>query len=151
MALNSQSKEKPRKPMSSSFNDPIAELLTKIRNAKSAQHCHVDISMSKIKLSILEILKDKGFIQSFMKHSDINAPQKGYIRVFLRYNKARQSVINGLKRESKSGLRKYIGSQDIPRPFNGMGIAILTTHMGILEGEVARNHKVGGEIICTVW
>lgn len=146
MAFNSQNAAKRKKRISSSFNDPIAELLTKIRNAKTAQHCHVDISLSKAKLTILQILKDKGFIQNFQTHPDVS-----YIRVFLRYTKARESVINGLKRESTSGLRKYIGVQDIPRVFNGMGIAILTTNKGILEGEAAKNLKVGGEILCTVW
>ncbi len=151
MAFNSQEKAKKKKPMSSSFNDPIAELLTKIRNAQSAKHMHVDISLSNVKLSIVQILKDKGFIQSFSKDLVKDAPQESRIRVYLRYNKDRESVINGLKRESSSGLRKYIGYRDIPRPFNRMGIAILTTPQGILDGENARNLKVGGEIICTVW
>jgi small subunit ribosomal protein S8 len=150
MTFSSQEKVKKKKPMSSSFNDPIAELLTKIRNASRAQHCHVDISHSKIKVQILEIMKENGFIHSFMKHVDPN-PAMGTIRVFLRYTKARESVIHGLKRESTSGLRRYIGWRDIPRPFNKMGIAILTTPKGIKDGEHARNLKTGGELICTVW
>jgi small subunit ribosomal protein S8 len=134
------------KGMSTSFNDPIAELLTKIRNAKTAQHCHVDINLSNSKLRILEILKEKGFIENFLTNTEMK-----YVRIFLRYTKNRESVIRGLKRESTSGLRRYIGYREIPRVFNGMGIAILTTPKGILEGEAARNLKAGGEIMCTVW
>lgn len=128
------------------FNDPIAELLTKIRNAKGAQHRYVDLSFSKIKVKILEILKGHGFIENFLVNEE-----KYKIRVFLRYTKTRESVINGLDRISKSGLRRYIGYEDIPRVFNGMGIAILTTPKGVVDGETARNLKVGGELLCTVW
>ena len=128
------------------FNDPIAELLTKIRNAKGAQHRYVDLSFSRIKVEILGILKSHGFIENFL----VNAEQYK-VRVFLRYTKARESVINGLTRISKNGLRRYIGYADIPRVFNGMGLAILSTPKGVLDGETARNLKVGGEILCTVW
>src|SRR5579872_6794308 len=114
------------------FNDPIAELLTKIRNAKGAQHRYVDLSSSKIKVKILEILKNHGFIENFL----INE-QKFKIRVFLRYTKTRESVINGLTRVSKSGLRRYIGYDRIPRVFNGMGVAIVSTPKGVLDGETA--------------
>lgn len=128
------------------FNDPIAELLTKIRNAKGAQHRYVDLSFSKIKVKILEILKNHGFIENFLVNEE-----KFKIRVFLRYTKTRESVINGLTRVSKSGLRRYIGYDRIPRVFNGMGVAIVSTPKGVLDGETARNLKVGGEILCTVW
>jgi small subunit ribosomal protein S8 len=128
------------------FNDPIAELLTKIRNAKGAQHRYVDMSFSKIKVKILEILRGHGFIENFLVNEESYK-----IRVFLRYTKARESVINGLDRISKSGLRRYIGYEDIPRVFNGMGIAIMTTPKGVVDGETARNLKVGGELLCTVW
>ncbi|MDE3045840.1 MAG: 30S ribosomal protein S8 [Verrucomicrobiota bacterium] len=128
------------------FNDPIAELLTKIRNAKDAQHRYVDLSFSKIKVKILEMLKSHGFIENFLVN------EKDFkIRVFLRYTKGRESVIQNLKRESTSGLRQYIGYREIPRVFNGMGLAILSTPQGILDGETARNLKVGGELVCTVW
>jgi small subunit ribosomal protein S8 len=129
-----------------SFNDPIAELLTKMRNAKSAQHRHVDVSHSKIKVRILEILKHHGFIENFL----VNEEQHK-MRIFLRYTKTRDSVIHGLDRESTGGLRRYIGYNDIPRVFNGMGIAILSTPKGVIDGETARNLKVGGELLCTVW
>lgn len=128
------------------FNDPIAELLTKIRNAKGAQHRYVDLGFSKIKVKILDILKGQGFIENFLVNEE-----KHKIRVFLRYTKGRESVIHGLTRVSKSGLRRYIGYLDIPRVFNGMGIAILSTPKGVMDGETARNLKVGGELLCTVW
>lgn len=128
------------------FNDPIAELLTKIRNAKNAQHRHVDLSSSKIKVKILEILREHGFIENFLVNEE-----KYKIRVFLRYTRARESVIRGLTRISTCGLRQYIGHTEIPRVFNGMGIAIVSTPKGVLDGETARNLKVGGELLCTVW
>lgn len=129
-----------------SFNDPIAELLTKIRNAKDAQHRFVDMSYSKIKVNILDLLKTHGFIENFL----VNQEQHK-IRVFLRYTKERGSVISDLKRESKVGRRYYIGYNRIPRVFNGMGVAILSTPQGVIDGETARNLKVGGELLCTVW
>ena len=128
------------------FNDPIAELLTKIRNAKGARHRYVDMSFSKMKVKILEILKNHGFIENFLVNEE-----KFKIRVFLRYTKQRESVIHGLDRESTSGLRVYIGCERIPRVFNGMGIAIMSTNKGVMDGETARNLKVGGELLCTVW
>lgn len=128
------------------FNDPIAELLTKIRNAKGAQHRYVDLGFSKIKVQILNIMKSHGFIENFLVNEETRK-----IRVFLRYTKTRESVIHGLTRISKSGLRRYIGYSNIPNVFNGMGIAILSTPQGVVDGETARNLKVGGELLCTVW
>lgn len=128
------------------FNDPIAELLTKIRNAKGAQHRYVDMSHSKIKVKLLEIMKNHGFIENFLTDEEQHK-----IRVFLRYNRERESVLKGLTRESTCGLRQYIGYNEIPRVFNGMGLAILTTSKGVMDGETARNLKVGGELLCTIW
>lgn len=128
------------------FNDPIAELLTKIRNAKDAKHRYVDLSFSKNKVKILEILKSHGFIENFLVNEE-----KFQTRVFLRYNKTREPVIRGLTRVSKCGLRRYVGYRDIPKVFNGMGVAIVSTPKGIVDGETARNLKVGGELVCTVW
>ncbi len=128
------------------FNDPIAELLTKIRNAKGAQHRYVDLSYSKMKVKILDILKAHGFIENFLVNEE-----KFKIRVFLRYTKTRESVIHGLTRVSKCGLRRYIGYSKIPNVFNGMGIAIMSTPKGVVDGETAKNLKVGGELLCTVW
>jgi len=128
------------------FNDPIAELLTKIRNAKNVHHRYVDMSHSKIKVRILEILKHHGFIENFLVNEEARK-----MRIFLRYTKNRESVIRGLERISKCGIRQYLSYRDIPRVFNDLGIAILTTPKGVVDGETARNLKVGGELICTVW
>ncbi len=114
------------------FNDPIAELLTKMRNAKDAKHRYVDFGFSKIKVKILEILKGHGFIENFL----VNVEQRK-VRVFLRYTKGRIPVLNGLTRVSKCGLRQYIGYSGIPKVFNGMGIAILSTPKGVVDGETA--------------
>lgn len=129
-----------------SFNDPIAELLTKIRNAKSAQHRYVDLSFSKNKVKILDLLRNHGFIENFLVNED-----QFKIRIFLRYTKERRSVIQDLQRVSTSGMRRYVGYKDIPRVFNGMGMCIISTPNGIIDGETARNLKVGGELLCTVW
>ena len=129
-----------------SFNDPIAELLTKIRNAKDAQHRFVDMSLSKMRVKILNLLKNHGFIDNYLVDE-----KRHKMRIFLRYTKERGSVILGLKRESKCGCRRYLGYQEIPRVFNGMGIAIMSTSQGVMDGESARKLKVGGEFLCTVW
>lgn len=129
-----------------SFNDPIAELLTKIRNAKDAKHRYVDLGFSKIKVKILENMKHHGFIENFL-HDE----KQFKIRIFLKYTKTRESVIHNLQRVSTSGSRKYVKSQEIPRPFNGLGLTILSTPQGVLDGETARNLKVGGELLCTIW
>lgn len=128
------------------FNDPIAELLTKIRNAKSAQHRYVDLSFSKNKVKILDLLKNHGFIENFLVNEE-----QFKIRVFLRYTKERTSVIRDLQRISTSGVRRYVGYRDIPRVFNGMGICVISTPQGILDGETARSLKLGGELLCQVW
>ena len=129
-----------------SFNDPIAELLTKIRNAKTAKHRYVDLSFSKNKVKILDLLRNHGFIENFLVNED-----QFKVRVFLRYTKDRHSVIMNLKRISTSGIRRYVGYKDIPRVFNGMGLCIISTSKGIVDGETARNLKLGGELLCTVW
>ncbi|MEL7432014.1 MAG: 30S ribosomal protein S8 [Chlamydiota bacterium] len=128
-----------------SFNDPIAETLTKIRNASRAQHRFVDMLLSKARLQVLEILKRKGYINNILVDRS-----KNRMRVFLKYN-ARRSIIRGLKRVSKPGRRKFVGAKDIPYVFNGIGIAIVSTSKGVLEGEEARKLSVGGEVWCYVW
>jgi len=128
------------------FNDPISEMLTKLRNAKDAQHRYVDLRSSKMILQILEIMKRHGFVENFLVNGELKK-----IRVFLRYTKNRKSVIHGLRRVSSPGLRQYIGYQEIPNIMNGMGLAVLTSSKGVLDGETARNLKVGGELLCTIW
>lgn len=129
-----------------SFNDPIAELLTKIRNAKQAKHRFVDLIFSKNKVKILDLLKHHGFIESFLVNEE-----QFKMRVFLRYTKERLSVISDLRRVSTPGVRRYVGYREIPRVFHGMGVCILSTPKGILDGETARNLKIGGELLCMVW
>ena|SRR3990167_5411164 len=129
-----------------SFNDPIAELLTKIRNAKSAQHRYVDLSFSKNKVKLLEILRNHGWIENFLVNEE-----HFKMRVFLRYTKDRKSIIHDLQRVSSPGLRRYIGYKEIPKVFNGMGLCVVSTPKGIVDGETARSLKVGGEILCMVW
>ena len=128
-------------------SDTVADLLTRIRNAKDAKHKYVDVKLSKLNQSIIDVLKEKGYVTSFLVNE-----KKRQIRIFLKYIKnSRDNVIYGLKRVSKPGLRSYVGYQDIPRVFSGLGIAILSTPTGVIEGEKARELKTGGELLCLVW
>ncbi|MDJ0651568.1 MAG: 30S ribosomal protein S8 [Simkaniaceae bacterium] len=128
-------------------SDTIADLLTRIRNAKDAKHKYVDVKLSKLNQSIIDVLKQQGYVTSFLVNE-----KKRQIRIFLKYIKnSRDSVIHGLKRVSKPGLRSYVGYQDIPRVFSSLGIAILSTPAGVVEGEKARELKIGGELLCLVW
>ncbi len=127
-------------------NDPIADLLTRIRNAKSAQHRFVDASLSKMNGSIAKILKDNGFIENFLTNEKTHK-----IRIFLKYTKNRESVIHGLKRVSSPGLRKYVPYTRIPKIFGGIGCAVLSTSKGVVDNAAARDLKVGGELLCYVW
>jgi small subunit ribosomal protein S8 len=129
------------------ISDTVADLLTRIRNAKDAKHKYVDVQFSKLNQSIVNVLKEKGYITHFLVNE-----KKRQIRVFLKYIKnTRDNVIHGLKRVSKPGLRSYVGYKDIPRVFSGLGITILSTPAGVLEGENARELKTGGEVLCHVW
>jgi len=128
-----------------SFNDPIAEFLTKIRNAQKAQHKFVDIPISKMKLSIANIMKDKGFIENFL----VNEKNRK-MRIFLKYAK-RRSIIRNLRRISSPGRRIYASLNNIPKVLGGIGVAILSTSHGILDDETARKNKIGGEVLCYIW
>lgn len=131
------------------ISDPIADFLTRIRNATKAQHRYVDVSWSRMKQNIADILKTHGFIESYLvKHDD---KQRGTMRLFLKYTEGRLPVIQGIKRVSKPGLRRYVGHQDIPRFYGGLGLSILSTSSGIMAGFDATNKKVGGELLCLVW
>ena len=129
-------------------SDQIADFLTRMRNANMAGHRYVDVNFSKMNQNIAQVLKDQSFIDQFLVKHEGN---KGTIRLFLRYAGLRKPLIRGLKRVSNPGLRKYIGYQEIPRVFNGMGISILSTSQGVLVGEEARKRKLGGELLCYVW
>ena len=131
------------------ISDPIADFLTRIRNATRAQHRFVDVDWSVMKQNIAEILKTYGFIDNLLiKHV---SKQRGTIRVFLKYTQGRQPVIQGIKRMSKPGLRRYVGHQDIPHFYGGLGLSILSTSNGVMAGYEASTKKVGGELLCLVW
>lgn len=131
------------------MSDPIADMLTRVRNAAMARHKRVDIPASKIKLEIARILQKERFIGNYKYLADIG--HQGVIRVYLKYTPEEEPVINGLERVSKPGLRRYCGSQGVPRVFGGMGVSILSTSRGIMTGQEARKVGVGGEILCNVW
>ncbi len=129
------------------LSDTVADLLTRIRNAKDAKHKYVDVQSSKLNKAIVNVLQEKGYVSNSLVNE-----KNHKIRVFLRYAKrSRDSVIKGLKRISKPGVRKYIGYKEIPSVFSGLGIAVLSTPSGILDGEKAKELKVGGELLCLVW
>ena len=129
--------------------DPIADFLTRIRNANSAGLRVVEIPASKLKLEMTKILFDQGYILSY-KNEDNNA--QGTIKIALKYDPiTKDPVIKKLQRASKPGLRKYTGSVDIPRVLNGLGIAIMSTSIGVLTGNQARRANVGGEVLCYVY
>ncbi|MDR3624054.1 MAG: 30S ribosomal protein S8 [Chlamydiales bacterium] len=132
----------------SSTNDPISDLLTRIRNAVLARHRYVDILNSRMAKSIVAILKEQGFIENFMVKED---NKQGVIRVLLKYTEGRRSVINGLRRISKPGLRKYVNHAAIPLVCGGLGISIVSTSKGVLAGHIARKDRAGGELLCYVW
>lgn len=129
-----------------SLNDPIADLLTRVRNGQMAKLRFVDVLFSKMALNILEVLKEQGFVHSFGENED-----RRTIRVNLKYTENREPVIQGIKRASTPGVRRYVGSKKIPYVFRGLGISILTTSKGVMTGHQAKKQNIGGEILCYVW
>jgi small subunit ribosomal protein S8 len=133
------------------MTDPVADMLTRIRNALMAGHTSVVVPSSKLKLAMLSILKEQGFVQNYDVIPDHPQPQ---VRIWLRYvgeRKERRSVISGLKRISKPGCRIYVGHDEIPWVMSGLGIAILSTPKGVMTDRQARKVGVGGEVMCYVW
>lgn len=130
------------------MSDPIADMLTRIRNANVVRHETVELPASKIKKQIADILKREGFIRDAEYIED---SKQGIIRIFLKYGQNNERVITGLKRISKPGLRVYTGSSEIPRVLGGLGIAIISTSKGIMTDKEARQGKTGGEVVCYVW
>jgi len=130
--------------------DPIADLLTRIRNACMARRDHVDVPMSKIVLEIAKILQQEGFVSDFQQIPD---QMQGMIRIGLRYqDRGRiKALISGLRRVSKPGLRVYAKADDLPRVLRGVGVAIISTSQGVLTDREARKRHVGGEVLCHVW
>ena len=130
------------------LTDPVADFLTRIRNAMRARHQKLDVPASKLKAEIARILKEEGYIANY-KPTEENGMK--VIRVYLKYTASNESVIRDLKRISRPGCRFYQGKDDIRRVQNGLGIAILTTPKGVMTGRQARREGVGGELLCEVW
>ena len=128
--------------------DPIADMLTRIRNANSAKHKTVDIPASKMKTAIAEILFKEGYIKSFEL---INNENQGIIRITLKYDEKGARVIDGIKRISKPGLRVYAGKEELPRVLNGLGTAIISTSKGLKTDKEAREAGIGGEVLAYIW
>ncbi len=131
------------------ISDPIADLLTRLRNASLARHRFVEVPKSKMKQSIVELLKEMGYIQGFLVKDDPNG--QGMIRVYLKYREGRLPMLQGSKRISSPGCRRYVDHKSIPRVRSGLGRAILSTSKGIMADYKAREHGVGGEVLCYVW
>ncbi|RNC69354.1 MAG: 30S ribosomal protein S8 [Desulfuromonadales bacterium] len=131
-----------------SMTDPIADMLTRIRNANMAKLQKVDIPSSNLKVNLANVLKSEGFVKNYKVIAD---NKQGVLRVYLKYIDDKDSVISEIKRVSKPGGRVYVSSDKIPSVKNGMGIAVLSTSKGIITDKVAREAGVGGEVICTVW
>ena len=130
------------------MTDPIADMLTRIRNAKMASHSTVDMPSSLGKVNIAKVLKSEGFIKNYKVLED---KKQGVIRIFIKYDENGDSVIEGIKRVSKPGCRIYAKSKNIPSVLNGYGINILSTSKGVITDHQAREMSVGGEILCSVW
>lgn len=129
--------------------DPLADFLTRIRNASIAKRRYADVGWSKMKESLAVLLKEQGFIDNYLVKKEPNG--RGVIRVFLKYSLGRNPVIKGLKRVSRPGLRKYVRHIDIPQFYGGLGVSIVSTSQGVMTGKEAAEKKIGGELLCLVW
>ena len=130
------------------ITDPVADMLTRIRNANTAKHESVDVPASNLKKAIAKILLDEGYIKSYEVVED---GTQGVIRIQLRYLAGKEKVISGLRRVSKPGLRVYAGADELPRVLKGLGIAIISTSKGVMTDKAARANHVGGEVLAFVW
>lgn len=130
------------------MTDPIADMLTRIRNSNDARHDSVDIPASNVKKEIAQILLDEGFIKGF---DYIEDNKQGIIRIDLKYGQSKEKVISGIKRISKPGLRVQVKSDDVPRVLGGLGMAIISTSSGMMTDKDARKNAIGGEVLCYVW
>ena len=131
-----------------SMTDPIADMLTRIRNASSAKHPKVDVPASRLKREVARVLAESRFIDNF---AFIEDGKQGILRLYLRYDQNDNSIIRGLERASKPGLRHYASKADIPRVLRGLGIAIISTSKGVMTDKQARMNGIGGEVLCSVW
>ena len=130
------------------ITDPVADMLTRIRNANTAKHESVDVPASNLKKAIAQILLDEGYIKSF---EIVDDGTQGIIRIQLKYLAGKEKVISGLRRVSKPGLRVYAGADELPRVLKGLGIAIISTSKGVITDKKARANHVGGEVLAFVW
>ena len=130
------------------ITDPIADMLTRIRNANNAKHDVVEVPASNMKKSIAQILMDEGYIKNFQL---VDGDTQGIIRITLKYNAGKEKVISGLKRVSKPGLRVYAGADELPKVLRGLGIAIVSTSKGVMTDKKAREAHVGGEVLAFIW
>ncbi len=133
-----------------SVNDPIADMLTRIRNAVTSRHDSVLMPASKVKVAIAGVLKDEGFIKDYSVVTEDGKVQPN-LKVDLNYGGRKEPVLSGLQRVSKPGLRVYVQRNEIPRVYGGLGVAILSTPKGIMTGQEARRQAVGGELLCYIW
>lgn len=130
------------------MTDPIADMLTRIRNAVTAKHDYVNIPASNMKVAIANVLREEGFIKQYEVKQD---GSRKLMRIQLNYTGKKEPVLNGLQRVSKPGLRVYVQKREIPRVYGGLGIAILSTPQGVMTGQDAWRRSIGGEVICYVW
>ena len=131
------------------MTDPIADLLTRIRNGAKEKFAKVDVPASRIKANVVRVLKEEGYIRNFrLQRDELGHP---LIKVYLKYDDKGESVIKGIQRVSRPGLRRYAKYEGMPRPLSGAGVAIVSTSVGVMTGYSARTKKVGGEILCEVW
>lgn len=145
-ALKSKASE--HKSFGTPVTDPVADMLTRIRNASLARHEFVQIPASKMKMSIAKILKEEGFV---VDYEVLRGKPQRILKVVLKYDEKRRPSITGLERVSKPGLRIYVGSHEIPRVYGGLGVSIISTPKGVITGKQAWHDKVGGELLCNVW
>jgi small subunit ribosomal protein S8 len=131
-----------------SMTDPIADMLTRIRNATTVRHDHADVPASKMKLEIAKILKQEGYIRTFKTLEE--GPQ-GVIRIYLKYADDGEPAIHGMQRISRPGLRVYRGVDELPKVRNGLGVAVISTNRGVVTDDQARSLRVGGEVLCEIW
>ena len=129
-------------------SDPIADMLTRIRNAMQARHAKVDVPTSRLKTDIAKILRDVGYIANYKLTED---GTRKFIRIYLKYTATNEPVISKIERVSRPGCRVYVGSKAVPRVLGGLGVNILTTPRGVMTGRTARKEGVGGEVLCHVW
>jgi small subunit ribosomal protein S8 len=131
------------------MTDPLADLLTRVRNANKAKHEKVDVPASNLKGNVIRILKDEGYIKNFKLIKD---GKQGILRIYLKFEgETKRQVISGLRTLSKPGRRRYVGADEIPSVLRGLGLTILSTSKGVMTDKEARKQKVGGELLCSVW